>query len=57
MRLILVIISALTAIICFIISLCLMGEIIGIVFAILAVIVSLIWKWLINSDPDSDLKI
>lgn len=57
MRLILVIISALTAIICFIISLCLMGEIIGIVFAILAVIVSLIWRWLINSDPDSDLKI
>lgn len=57
MRLILVIISTLTAIICFIISLCLMGELIGIVFAVLAIISCLIWIWLINSDLDCDLKI
>lgn len=56
-RLILVPILALTTIICFIISLCLMGEILGVVFMILAVIFSLIWRWLINSDPDCDLKI
>lgn len=57
MRPILVIISALIAVTCLIISLCLIEEILGVVFMILAVIFSLMWRWLINSDPDCDLKI
>lgn len=57
MRVFLVILSTLLAIIFFIISLYLLGEIIGIIFAVLAIISCLIWRWLINSDPDCDLKI
>lgn len=49
--------SALLAITFFITSLCLLGEVLGIVFAVLAIISSLIWRWLINSDPNCDLKI
>ena len=57
MRVFLVILSTLLAITFFIISLCLLGEIIGIICAALAIISCLIWRWLINSDPDCDLKI
>lgn len=57
MRVFLVILSTLLAITFFIISLCLLGEMIGIICAALAIISCLIWRWLINSDPDCDLKI
>lgn len=57
MRIFLVILFMLLAITFIIMSVCLLGEILGIVFAVLAIISCLIFKWLINSDPDCDLKI
>lgn len=57
MRSFLIILSTLLTIICFFISLYLIGETLSVVFAILAIISCLIWRWLINSDPDCDLKI
>lgn len=57
MRVFLVILFTVLAITFIIISLCLLGEILGIGFAVLAVINCLIWRWLINSDPNCDLKI
>lgn len=57
MRVFLVILFMLLAITFIIMSVCLLGEILGIVFAVLAIISCLIFKWLINSDPDCDFKI
>lgn len=57
MRVFLVILFMLLALTFIIMSICLFGKILGIVFAVLAIISCLIGRWLINNDPDSDLKI